>query len=206
MTHKGPLTPLPKENLVLETDRLILRPLTLEDTDLAISMFTDPEVVRYVCDLGTPDQIAEDMKSQVKRGAGGRIGIWSVSLKDTRERIGSCVLMPVPIDEDDYDWTTIVEDRYPDGEIETGYLLRPMAWGQGFATEICNRLLEFGFTEASLAEIVATTDPDNKASQNVLKKCGFSDEGLQRAYATECSFFRLSRNDWRARVDSKLKH
>ncbi|MFQ5621888.1 MAG: aldehyde dehydrogenase family protein [Paracoccaceae bacterium] len=68
-----------------ETDRLILRPLTLDDTDPAIRLFTDPEVVRHVCDLSSPDDIAEEMHIRIRRGAGGQIGIRCVARKDTGE-------------------------------------------------------------------------------------------------------------------------
>jgi len=174
---------------VLVTERLQLSPLSLGATDIAIAMFTDPEVVRYVCDLSSPEETAEHMHTSIRRGAGGRIGIWSVTRKDNGEKIGTCVLLPVPIELDDTDWSQVVESRYPEGEVEVGYLLRPPAWGQGFATEICQRLLRFGFEMTSLNEIVATTDPENTASQHVLGKCGLTSEGLQRAYATDdCSF------------------
>lgn len=197
MTHCDHLYPLGAEQLRLETERLQLRPLSLEDTDMTIAMFTDPDVVRYVCDVSSPDEIAEHMYTSIRRGAGRRIGIWSVTRKDNDEKIGSCMLLPVPIEEDDTDWSQVRETRYPDGEVEVGYLLRRQAWGQGFATEICQRLLRFGFEMTSLSEIVATTDPENAASQHVLGKCGLTNEGLQRAYATDdCSFFRITRDEW----------
>ncbi len=196
MTQDNNLSPLGVTQLVLETERLVLQPLSMDDTGLAISMFTDPDVVRYVCDLYSPEEIAENLHTQIRRGAGGRIGIWSMTRKDSGEKIGSCILLPVPVEEDDTDWSLVVEDRYPEAEIEVGYLLRPQAWGQGFATEICQRLLRFSFEMTSLSEIVATTDQKNTASHHVLGKCGLTNEGLQRAYATECTFFRIRRDDW----------
>ncbi|MFK7836521.1 MAG: GNAT family N-acetyltransferase [Sulfitobacter sp.] len=102
-----------------------------------------------------------------------------------------------PIETDDTDWSLMVEDCYPDAEIEVGYMLLPDAWGHGFATEICARLLHFGFENTPLGEIKATTDPENAASQRVLKKCGLADQGLRRAYATECSGFGITRESWR---------
>ena len=203
MTSGKHLSRLGLEQINLESERLLLRPLSLDDTAMATALFTDPDVVRFVCDLSTPDAIAAQIHTNIGRGAGGRIGIWSATRKDTGEKIGSCVLLPVPIEEDDTDWSQVVEDCYPEGEIEVGYLLRPQAWGQGFATEICQRLLRFGFEMTSLCEIVATTDPENTASQHVLAKCGLRSEGLQRAYATDdCSFFRIKRDEWVARQNA----
>ena len=90
----------------------------------------------------------------------------------------------------------MVGDELPDCEIEIGFLLKPSAWGKGYATEACKRLLKFAFEETRLKEIVAVTDPENAASRNVLKKSGLIDEGLRPAYAAQCPGFRITRQQW----------
>lgn len=190
-------SPLPKAHLVLESERLVLKPLDQSDLDLSVAIFTDERVVRFVCDVYTPEATAEHFHANdTRRGAGGRLGVWSLTRKDNGAKIGTGVLLPLPVDKDDTDWSLLVEDAYPDAEIEVGYMLLPEAWGQGFATEACQRLVQFGFENTALTQIVAVTDPDNEASKNILSKCGFSTEGLQRAYATQCSSFRLTKQDW----------
>jgi len=94
---------LPPEGLVLRTARLELRPLTLEDEDLAVALFTDPEVVRYVCDVYTPEAIKVHRPCEIERGAGWRIGIWTAKLIETGAKIGTGVLLPLPIDAKDTD-------------------------------------------------------------------------------------------------------
>jgi ribosomal-protein-alanine N-acetyltransferase len=116
--------------------------------------------------------------------------------RETGEKLGTAVLLPLPIEESDTDWSLLQEDRYPDADIEVGYMLRRSAWGKGYATEACRRLVQFAFEETELDEIVAVTDPRNAVSQKVLRKCGLRDEGLRRAYADECSAFRMSRQQW----------
>ena len=83
--------------LVLHTERLILRPLQPEDVDLALEMFTDPLVVRYVCVPTKPDDIRAEMTNKVKRCGGGCIGIWCVLDRTTSEKLGTCILLPMPI-------------------------------------------------------------------------------------------------------------
>ena len=182
--------------LELETDRLLLRPLAPGDWDLALEMFTDPEVMKFVADVSSEAVLAAEMKSFIRRGAGGRIGVWCVLHRETGEKLGTGVLLPLPIEESDTDWSLLQEDRYPDADIEVGYILRRSAWGKGYATEACRRLVQFAFEETGLEEIVAVTDPRNAVSQKVLRKCGLRDEGLRRAYADECSAFRMSRQQW----------
>jgi ribosomal-protein-alanine N-acetyltransferase len=183
-------------NLELGTDRLFLRPLVQNDWDMALETFMDPEVMKFVADVGSEEALAAEMKAAIRRGAGGRIGVWCVIQRETGEKLGTAILLPLPIEEDDTDWSLLREAQYPDADIEVGYILKRSAWGNGYATEACRRLLQFAFEETELDEIVAVTDPLNAASQNVLRKCGLRDEGLRRAYAEECSAYRISRQQW----------
>ncbi len=188
--------PLEPSALVLETERLRLRPLCEDDIDIARDLFLDPEVVKYVCGLSKPEDVAGELETAMARGAGGRLGVWCVIDKATAEKYGTSVLLPLPLDEDDTDWSLLVDDRYPDAEIEIGYMLKRSAWGRGIATEVCTRLLRFAFEMTALEEVVACTDPENFASQNVLKKSGLRDVGLRRAYGTQCPGFEVTREEW----------
>lgn len=182
--------------LVLGSERLILRPLTETDLDVAIEMFTDPAVMQYVGKTYTKDQVVREHPTAIRRCAGGCIGIWCVIGRSTREKLGTALLLPLPIEETDTNWDLVVGDELPDCEIEIGYLLKKSAWGKGYATEACRRLLKFAFEETPLDEVVAVTDPQNTASQNVLRKSGLIEEGTRRAYASQCPGFRLTRRQW----------
>jgi len=65
------VSPMSPEDLVLETDRLILHPLTLDDLDLATALLTNLDVMKYVCDIFTPEDIRDHRPVEVKRAAGG---------------------------------------------------------------------------------------------------------------------------------------
>jgi ribosomal-protein-alanine N-acetyltransferase len=136
------------------------------------------------------------MESITGRGAGGRLGIWCVLRRETGEKLGTAILLPLPIEQDGTDWSLLQEDRYPDADIEVGYILKRSAWGNGYATEACRRLVQFAFEETKLDEIVAVTDPEHVISQRVLRKCGLRDEGLRRAYAHDIPAFRINRQQW----------
>jgi ribosomal-protein-alanine N-acetyltransferase len=189
---------LPTCTLVLETARLRLRPITRADEDIAFKVLSDPEVMRYVSDPMTAQEVAAHMPDAVRRGAGGRIGIWCAEVKATGEKIGDGVLTPIPVEGEDTDWAQVVPDAYPDDRIEVGYLLKPSAWGQGYATEICKRLLQFAFDCTALDEVVACTDLDNAKSQHVLKKSGMRDCGTGRAYGEAVAWFEMTRAEWMA--------
>ncbi len=128
--------------------------------------------------------------------AGGCIGIWTVINRLTQEKLGSALLLPLPIDEEDTQWDLIQGDDLPDAEIEIGFLFKRSAWGKGYATEACSRLVRFAFEKTPLTEVVAVIDAKNTASRNVLMKCGLTYEGMRWAYAEECPGFRITREQW----------
>jgi RimJ/RimL family protein N-acetyltransferase len=70
-------------------------------------------------------------------------------------------------------------------EIEVGYRFLREHWGKGYATEAARAALEFGLNELGLERIVAVTLPTNRASQNVMEKCGMTFVGRMHVYNNE---------------------
>ncbi len=193
-------------NLTFKSDRLVFRPLSETDLDLAIEQWTDPDVVKYVADKTyTEEELAEEMPIVVRRCAGGCIGIWCLIDKATMEKLGTALLLPMPVELDDTDWDLVVGDQIPEGDIEIGYILKKPAWGKGYATEACKRLLKFAFEESPLEEVVATIDAENATSRKVLEKSGLIYQGLMRAYAVDIPGFRITRQQWKQRFALKNK-
>lgn len=192
-------------HLFFESERLIYRPLELDDIDLGIEQWTDPEVIKYVdWDVSTEEEIREEMPVVTRRGGRqGWIGIWVLTVKETCEKIGTGVLTPLPIEADDTEWDLVVMNEMPaDREIEVGYILKRSAWGKGYATEACKRLLQFGFEHSPLDCIVATIDPENEVSHRVLLKSGLSETRTIRAYGEDIPGFRITRDEWLTVKDS----
>lgn len=183
-------------NLELHSERLTLAPFTLDDLDLSFEMFTDPAVVKYAGDVMSKRAITEKASDWARRGGNGCIGIWTVYDRSTKEKYGSAALLPMPIEEDDTDYSLVVPGKMPQGDIEVGYFLKRSAWGHGYATEACRRLLQFAFQETPLQEVVATFHKENLASRNVLEKAGFMDRGTMLCYGKEGLNFRITRDEW----------
>lgn len=183
-------------NLELHTERLFLSPFADTDLGLALEMWTDPEVVKYVGDVMTEEEVRLDMPNVTKRGGNGGIGIWSVADRATGEKLGDCYLLPMAIDEDDTDFDLVVMGQMPDADIEVGFFFKPSAWGHGYATEACKRLLKFAFQELPLNEIVASVDDGNIASQKALEKSGLINRGRTRSYGEDSPIYRITRDEW----------
>lgn len=182
--------------LELLSDRLILTPLELTDIDLAVELWTDPEVVRHICEVPTEAEVRREMPDSIKRGGNGGIGTWCIADRKTGEKLGSTYLLPMPTEDDDVDYGLIIMGQMPDADIEVGYFLKRSAWGKGYATEVCKRILQFAFQEASLDKVVASVDANNIASQNVLEKSGFVYLGQTLCWGRDSPIYKMSRDDW----------
>ena len=189
-------------NLKLNTERLSLEPLHPNDLDLCLELFTDPEVVKFAGGLMNVSTIKKEISNWTKRGGNGCIGIWCISDRVSGEKIGSVALLPIPIEEDDTDFDLVEPGTMPDGDIEIGYFLKRSAWGRGFATEACKKMLQFAFQETTLIEVVATLEEKNTASIKVLEKAGFKHHGSRRCYGEDGPDYRISREEWSKKIES----
>ena len=183
--------------LVFESERLRFRPLEETDLDLVVQQWTDPEVAKYAGGkTSTEEELARGMSLYTRRCARGCIGNWCLIDKATNEKLGTANLLPMPVDLPDTDWDLVAGDEVPEGVIEIGYILKRSAWGRGYATEACSRMLKFAFEETPLEELIAATDAGNIASQRVLGKCGFTSVGAIQNYGERTPGFRLTKEDW----------
>ncbi len=185
-------------NLELTTDRLILKPFSDDDLDLVVALRTDPNVMRYISETATPERLAKRMIDFCRRSEDGSMGMWSVTLAESGEAIGTSILLPLPEEAHDTRWDFHENGKLVHEDVEVGYMFKPAAWGKGYATEVTGRLLRFAFEDTPLTEVVAVTDPDNAASQNVLRKSGLIDTGPRRAYCRDLPGFAITKDQWRA--------
>ncbi len=162
----------------LKTERLVLRPLTIDDIDLLVDLDSDPEVMRYITD-GKPQtkehyekRIPELLKYTQKHPG---LGLWPTYLKKTNEFIGWYILKHLP----------------DGGEVEVGFRIKKKFWGNGYSTEAGKALLKHGFETLGLKKIAAIVRPDNFASQAVIKKIGLQEKGKGTWYGIECLYFEL---------------
>lgn len=136
------------------------------------------------------------MPDAIRRGGNGCIGVWCIKDRKTGAKLGSSYLWPMPTQNDDVDYSLIVMGQMPDIDIEVGYFLKRSAWGLGYATEVCKRMLQVAFQNAALNEVVASVDENNIASQNVLEKSGFIYRGRTLCWSKEGPIYKISRKEW----------
>ncbi|QGN49856.1 GNAT family N-acetyltransferase [Micromonospora sp. WMMD558] len=145
---------------VLHTDRLLLEPYRPDDAEDFVTLFTDPEVGRFMGDgpLGAEEAGALFGRVFSKVYANDLFDVWAV------RRGGSYV-----------GHAEIKHTDQVDGH-EIVYALAQPAWGGGLGTELARALVRYGFDTLALPVVYATVADANHASLALLEKIGFSHE------------------------------
>jgi RimJ/RimL family protein N-acetyltransferase len=144
-------------SLVIETERLLLRPLTTADLDDIVELNAMPEVIRRMGTYSRQaalDRLERNEQEWEERGH----GLVSIVERASGRFLGRSGLKYWP----QFD------------ETEVGWVLRPDAWGQGFATEAGQACLDWGFETLELPYITAMIVPDNRASIRVAERLGMT--------------------------------
>lgn len=153
----------------LETDRLVLRKITLDDKENVFDYFSDDEVTRYFgIENFTKLEEAENIINAFNEGFEKKQAIrWGITLKDTNELIGSIGFHNISKN---------------NSRVEVGYEITRKEWNKGYATEALRAVIEYLFNEIGFNRIGATIRPENVASQQLVKKLGFQEEGTLQDY------------------------
>ena len=151
-------------NIHIKTNRLFVRPLSMDDLPGMFAMDSDPEVHRY---LGNrPAQTLEEEAKVIEfvRQQYTELGIgrWAIEEGATGDFVG---------------WTGFKRITSPinghNNHLDFGYRLARRHWGKGYASESGKAALQYGLDALGLSDIHAMTDVDNAASRRVLEKLGF---------------------------------
>ena len=185
---------------LLETERLIIRPYSMDDLDAVCQLFdVDLSAANYgSVGAGTRAERQQWLQWTVLNyEALDRLyqppyGDRAVVLKQTGLFIGSCGFVPsfgpfgqLP------GWRFSRGDvlaRLNSPEFGLFYAFAPAHQRQGYATEAARALIEYAFTQLNLGRIVATTTYDNAASMAVMRKVGMQ---IERNPFPEPSWFQV---------------
>ena len=148
---------------VLDTGRLRLRWLTLDDAPFISRLVNDPSWLRFIGDRGF--RTDEDARGFLQKGPLAMyqrrgFGLYHVALKESAMPIGLCGL--------------IKRDTLPD--VDIGFAFLPEFRGRGYGHEAAAAVLEYGKGHLALNRIVAITSLDNLTSIKLLAKIGFAFE------------------------------
>jgi RimJ/RimL family protein N-acetyltransferase len=143
---------------ILETDRLILRPLTLGDADDLHAALGDPEAMTFYPKpydrAGTEEWILKNVENHARLG----YGFCAVVLRKTGACIGDCGL------------SLQIIDNQP--ELEIGYHLQRRHWKRGYATEAARAVRDHVFDTLRRNRVVSWMRKEHLDSRRVAERVG----------------------------------
>ncbi|NDI35335.1 GNAT family N-acetyltransferase [Chengkuizengella sediminis] len=153
----------------LETERLGLVKIEEKHIQSYYEIMSKDEVTKFygmnsLKNIEEATKIVDLFENTFNKSRGIR---WGILMKDLNRLIGTLGLNNL---------------NTGSKKAEIGYELHPSFWGKGIAAEAITEVLEYSFQELDLFRIGAITFPDNVASNKLLEKLGFTNEGLLRGY------------------------
>ena len=152
--------------LVLETGRLHLRRIGLDDAGFILDLLNEPSFLRHIGDKGV--RTLDDARRYIAEGQASYdhfgFGLLLVERKEGSEPIGICGL---------------VKREWLD-DVDLGFAFPPQFWGQGYAREAGSAVLAHARGPLGRRRVVAVTSLDNDRSVQLLARLGFRFERIAR--------------------------
>jgi RimJ/RimL family protein N-acetyltransferase len=148
--------------VILETERLIIRPWRDEDRAPYAAMVGDPHVRRFYYATMTREESDAAIDTYTEYLKRDGFSFLAVERRSDGAFIGDVGMVPVVMP---------IAGNPP---VEIGWLLGQQYWGNGYAVEAARAWIEYGFNELDLPEIVAWTTVSNLPSQRVMQKLGMT--------------------------------
>lgn len=144
----------------LKTDRVGFSTWNDTDIELAIQLWGEKDVTRFICATGefTQQDIINRLNIEISNYKQFSVQYWPIFELKTGELIGCCGIRPFQ-----------AEDR----TYELGFHLRREYWGRGYASEAARAVINYSFEILKTIRIYAGHHPENTASEKLLKKLGF---------------------------------
>jgi RimJ/RimL family protein N-acetyltransferase len=176
----------------LETERLVLRPLSMDDADALHRVSNEPDVRRYLWDDAPVEEatIRDVIVQSTRMFSEEGVGLFGVRRRESEDLLGFCGFVRLAGME----------------EPELGYELTREAWGGGLATEASRACLRHAFGDAGLERVIAGADAPNAASLRVIEKLGMKPAGNINPNAPDNPYHALYREDFFARTQSRERN
>jgi RimJ/RimL family protein N-acetyltransferase len=169
-------------DVVIETPRLVLRRMRVEDVDALTGVWCDAHAMRFYPRPHSREDVVELVHRQLARYEHDGHGLYTVVLKSTGEVLGDC-------------GPTVQEiDTGP--KIEIGYHFIPRYWKQGYATEAARAARDWAFTNRSCERVISLIRPENVPSQQVAQRNGMKITTRVIWRELEHDVWAIFRGDW----------
>lgn len=180
--------------IIVETERVILRRWEPGDVDAWLEHLNTPECTAHLGGVRTPEEVAEKFDKMVRGWEENGFSFLMMAHRDSGLFLGTCGI------------ARIENDAAPDelqGAVQVGWQLRADYWGQGYAVEAARAVMDFGFDRAGVDCIYSQTSHANRASWRVMEKLGMRrradldyDDPKYPAKDNPTIIYAITRADW----------
>ena len=151
--------------MVIETDRLQLRQLSVDDAEFILRLLNEPSFIQNIGDRGVRN--VDDARGYIVKGPITSyekfgFGLWMIETKSPAAPIGICGLLKREVLDD----------------VDIGYALLPEFWSHGYALESASAVVSYAREKLGLKRVVAVTNSNNRSSIRLLEKMGFKYERM----------------------------
>jgi RimJ/RimL family protein N-acetyltransferase len=166
-------------NIIVETDRLVIREFEEDDLLSLYKIESDPRIVEFIpwSKLSTLNECNRKIKKYISDYKRYKLNSWAVTIKETSEVIGI---------------TQLVYSNKIKG-VEIGTKILPEYWSMGYASELSKAVVRYGLYELGIDEITAVTDVNNAGAIKSLINMGMTLKKYGYYNGAEAAFYSLKR-------------
>lgn len=181
---------------ILETERCLVREMTLQDLPALYELYHSRSVTRYLEDL-EEDRQTEETKLNAHINCMYRFygyGMWAVVEKATGQLIGRAGFGHLSAKEEprsEFEQRTVENGPMP----ELGYLIAADKQRRGYAAEVCRAILDYGWRKLGFSTVYCMIREENRASIRLAEKLGFVREQLVEENGTKLLRYKTERQN-----------
>lgn len=142
----------------MRSDRLGFRRWTQDDFELALAVWGDPRVTRFVGGPFSVEAVRQRLADEIARMRSSGIQYWPLFRLDDGAHVGCSGLKP---------------SRLGSETLEIGFYVRPEHWGRGYASEAARAVVQHAFEDLGAGALFAGHHPENEGSRRVILELGF---------------------------------
>lgn len=148
------------DNMILETDRLYLRKIQIDDYDALCPIFQDINVMYAWEHAFSDEELSAWIDENIMRYDRDGYSYWAVIEKETKQLIGVTGLIAEQADNENY--------------VGIGYIYKKSSWNKGYAFEGASACVNYAFKTCHMHEVTAQIRPENLSSRKVAQKLGMT--------------------------------
>ena len=167
---------------VITTARLRLQPLSHDDLEPLLALWTEPGVRRFLFDdeIISREQVTAEIDNSIRRFETDGCGLWGALPREETKLIGFCGF----------------RFFHDPPELQLLYGFHPDHWSKGLATEAARAMIGLAFERLGLQRVVASADAPNIASLRVMERAGMKFDRRQTVNGLDTVYYRLDRQDY----------